>query len=153
MSSRKQVNPLVSIGYQIDGTVVVVHAQWSGRKPYRKRCRSVLPWRVNGNRSCADPDLLKHVRAHVGQQDALGSNLRQMLLQGHPSRMEGNLPFEGIALGNEHIRGSRGFDEHRDPFRVSGIAEGPVLDLTAQRVGRGSGWGSVANFLFQSFSY
>ncbi len=74
----------------------------------------------------------------MSQQHALGCDLRQMLVQAPPVRMEGHRPVEGIALHNEHIRVPRGVNERRNPLRVPGIAKRLVLHLAAQRIGGGS---------------
>jgi len=122
------------------------HAPWAfvgageGRSALPSTCdkSDLQNHAVLGTLGAVNRDLLEHIRTHMGQQHPLGPNLRQMLPQARPIRMKRHLPVEGLARCNEHIRASRGLAEHRDPFRVPGIAEGLVPDLAAQRERRGS---------------
>jgi hypothetical protein len=47
-----QTRPLLAVDDMKDKTITR-----STRKPYRKDCRSVLPYRINEHRSCADPEI------------------------------------------------------------------------------------------------
>jgi hypothetical protein len=52
-ASRKQFNAMVSNGYPINVSPILLRVEWSPRTIYSKGCLSVLSNRVNRNRSYA----------------------------------------------------------------------------------------------------
>jgi hypothetical protein len=52
---RRRANAIISNGYPIDVSIILLHVERSVRMPYRKGSRSVLSKRVNRNSPCSDP--------------------------------------------------------------------------------------------------
>jgi hypothetical protein len=118
--------------------------QWQHQR--ESASRASLPYSPAGSPRSPGPCRLRRARRRQSRPAqecpcSCGSIARAWLqspADAHPPRMEGHRSVEGIALRHEHIRVSRCLDEHRDPFRVAGIAEGSVHDLASQRIRWGS---------------
>src|SRR5215471_5151290 len=75
----------------------------------------------------------QHVLAHVGEDDSLGADCRQVLAQNRQRKVRAHGLFVHVAFADEQVGTARGLDQGVDPFGVAGIADRPAIELDAVR--------------------
>src|SRR5262249_44600730 len=69
----------------------------------------------------------QHVLAHVGEDDSLGTDRRQVPAQDRQRNVRAHGPFVHVAFADEQVGAARGLDQGVDPFGVTGVADRPAI--------------------------